>query len=197
MEKQRESRKEVLRQFGAARKAAPATRGCVLAVLLCAGLFSGCTVTKRVVSYQAYVRAGDGVATLLAEEGFRLVGSVRERTVEPPLAVRSYAAANTRGLPDAGALAEGASSEHGFSGSHAYGYAYTDTYRYANVSGDTLTYSVVYRTGFAPSKGLVYVYDVHVCGCEVSDSGRRERLCGAASPVGRLDSLPPDTVVVL
>lgn len=63
--------------------------------------------------------------------------------------------------------------------------------------GETLDYTVSYRTGIDVSKGLVYVCDVMVLECIASEGGHYDRLCGALSPIYKLNEFPKDTTVVL
>ena len=60
-----------------------------------------------------------------------------------------------------------------------------------------MSYAVSYRTGVDLTKGLVYINEVQVSGCETSKPQHHDRLCGEASPIRKLDNLPQDTAVVL
>ena len=151
--------------------------------LLCATLLCGCTVTARVTSYDAFDKALTDVEMAMKKEGFELDKVEKSQTRELPIHLHS------RGTYSP--------SEHGFNGSSATGIIYSDTYHFANGQGDTMRYTVTYRTSANPTMGKVYVTDVTVGGCETTKPAHRDRLCGEASPIQRLGSLEKDITTVL
>lgn len=69
-----------------------------------------------------------------------------------------------------------------------------ETYRFADDSGKTMSYSISYGKGES-NKGIVFVNDVELCECETSDPNDFERLCGDDAVVKQLSNLPKDQEV--
>ena len=69
-----------------------------------------------------------------------------------------------------------------------------ETYRFADDSGKTMSYSVSYGKGLS-NKGVVFVNDVELCECETSDPNDFESLCGDDAFVNQLSNLPKDQKV--
>lgn len=151
--------------------------------LLCTAAFCGCTVTSHVTSYNAFDRAINKVAEEIKQEGFSLESSEKKDIRDIPLSVR----ASESYSPD----------EHGFQGSNATGVSYSNTYSFKNSNGETMSYTVSYRTGVNPKQGVVYVTDVSIDRCETSNSAHYERLCGKSAPIHMLTNLEKDTTTVL
>ena len=67
-----------------------------------------------------------------------------------------------------------------------------ETYRFADDSGKTMSYSVSYGKGESP-KGVVFVNDVELCECETTDPNDFEKLCGDdAAIVKQVLDIPKD-----
>ena len=151
--------------------------------LLCATVFCGCTVTSRVVSYNAFSQAVDEVNKALEKEGFFLENKENSSTRDTPLSLR--------------APRPYSNNEHGFHESTTADVEYNDTYRVVNHAGETMSYTVSYRTGIDIQKSMAFVREAYVSGCETSNPAHRDRLCGEHSPIHRLNSLEKDTTAVL
>ena len=147
-------------------------------ILLCSSIFCGCTVTSEVTSYGLFESTVDEVNAELERAGFQLVESGKDRSHDPHHSTHYYG--------DPG---------HGFSSPYNNDHVYINSYSFSNEAGETLTYSVSYRTGCDPSTMTAYVREVTVWGCEVSNPKHHERFCGDASPVHKFDSLPRNATV--
>ncbi len=151
--------------------------------LLCATAFCGCTVTSRVTSYNAFSKTVDEVNRALEKEGFTLESTENSSTRDIPLSLR--------------APRPYSNNEHGFHESTKADVEYTDTYRFVNNAGETMSYAVSYRTGIDIQKSMAYVREAYVSGCETSNPAHHDRLCGEHSPIHKLNSLEKDTTAVL
>ena len=146
--------------------------------LLCSSTLCGCAVTSDVTSCSTFDSTLREVQQDLQDQGFTLLSSDSDRRN-----VNKHAP----GYYD--------NFEHGFSGANSIDYVYTNTYLFANDHGDTLTFSVSYQTGGDPAAQTTYVRDVYTSGCQTSNAKNYERLCGAASPIHKLDSMPKNSTV--
>lgn len=151
--------------------------------LLCATAFCGCTVTARVTSYNAFSQAVDEVNKALEKEGFSLESTENSSKRDTPLSSR--------------APRPYSNNEHGFHESTTADVEYADTYRFVNHAGETMSYTVSYRTGIDIQKSMAYVREAYVSGCETSNPAHHDRLCGEHSPIHKLNSLEKDTTAVL
>lgn len=151
--------------------------------LLCATAFCGCTVTSRVTSYNAFSQAVDEVNKALEKEGFFLENKENSSTRDTPLSLRAPRPYSY--------------SEHGFHESTTADVEYAETYRFVNNAGETMSYTVSYRTGIDIQKSMAFVREAYVSGCETSNPAHHDRLCGEHSPIHRLNSLEKDTTAVL
>ena len=151
--------------------------------LLCATAFCGCTVTSRVTSYNAFSQAVDEVNKALEKEGFFLENKENSSTRDTPLSLR--------------APRPYSNNEHGFHESTTADVEYNDTYRFVNNAGETMSYTVSYRTGIDIQKSMAFVREAYVSGCETSNPAHHDRLCGEHSPIHKLNSLEKDTTAVL
>ena len=151
--------------------------------LLCATTFCGCTVTARVTSYNAFSKTVDEVNKALEKEGFTLESTENSSTRDIPLSSRA---------PQPYSY-----NEHGFHESTKADVEYTDTYRFVNNAGETMSYAVSYRTGIDIQKSMTFVREAYVSGCETSNPAHHDRLCGEHSPIHKLNSLEKDTTAVL
>lgn len=151
--------------------------------LLCATAFCGCTVTSRVTSYNAFSQAVDKVNKALEKEGFTLESIENSSTRDTPLSSRAPRPYSY--------------SEHGFHESTTADVEYAETYRFVNNAGETMSYTVSYRTGIDIQKSMAFVREAYVSGCETSNPAHHDRLCGEHSPIHKLNSLEKDTTAVL
>ena len=165
--------------------------------LLCATIFCGCYSTQRVVSSRAFDNAVNSVAEEIGKAGFTLVDVQHDNTKEQSLSTRSHSIDNVPSIQSAGEVIQTSSFSHGFHGSWTTDKTYTDTYRFTNDEGETMSYAVSYRTGLDVQKNMVYVREAYVSGCETSNPAHHDRLCGEGSPIHRLNSLEKDTTAVL
>lgn len=152
-------------------------------ILLCATALCGCTVTAHVTSYKAFSKTVDEVNKALEKEGFTLESSENSSTRDIPLSSRAPRPYSY--------------SEHGFHESTKADVEYTETYRFVNNEGETMSYAVSYRTGIDIQKSMAFVREAYVSGCETSNPAHHDRLCGEHSPIHRLNSLEKDTTAVL
>lgn len=151
--------------------------------LLCATVFCGCTVTARVTSYNAFSQTVDEVNKALEKEGFTLESTENSSTRDIPLSSRAPRPYSY--------------NEHGFHESTTADVEYSNTYRFVNNAGETMSYTVSYRTGIDIQKSMAYVREAYVSGCETSNPAHHDRLCGEHSPIHKLNSLEKDTTAVL
>ena len=70
-----------------------------------------------------------------------------------------------------------------------------DTYSFADGNGNTMSFSVQYRSRTNHESGGVYYTDVQTDGCFTSNSNDYERLCGEGSPLRMLDTIQKDMTV--
>lgn len=70
-----------------------------------------------------------------------------------------------------------------------------DTYRFVDGDGNTMSFSVQYRSRTNHESGGVYYTDVQTDGCFTSNAKDRERLCGDRSPLRMLDTIQKDMTV--
>lgn len=70
-----------------------------------------------------------------------------------------------------------------------------DTYRFVDGDGNTMSFSVQYRSRTNHESGGVYYTDVQTDGCFTSNSKDYERLCGEGSPLRMLDTIQKDMTV--
>ena len=146
--------------------------------LLCSSVLCGCAVTSDVTSYGTFDSTLREVQQDLLNEGFSHLSTDSDRRNVPTHAPGYYD-----------------NFEHGFSGANSIDYIYTNTYHFANDHGETLTFSVSYQTGGDPAAQTTYVREVSTSGCQTSNAKNYERLCGAASPIHKLDSMPKNSTV--
>lgn len=66
-----------------------------------------------------------------------------------------------------------------------------DTYTFADSLGNTMNYSVSYEAK-QTRDGVVYVENIDLCGCEVSNPKEYDKLCGVESPIRRINDMPRD-----
>ena len=165
--------------------------------LLCATAFCGCYSTHRVVSYRAFDNAVNSVAEEIGNAGFTLVDAQHSNKQEPSISTRSHAIENVPSIQSAGEVVPTSTPTQGFQGNWSTDYTYTNTYRFSNKEGETMTYAVSYRTGIDMQNSMVYVREAYVSGCETSNPAHFELLCGEHSPIHRLDCLEKDTTAVL
>jgi hypothetical protein len=133
----------------------------------------------------------------MEKEGFTLVDVQRDKKKEQSISTRSYAVDNVPSIQSAGEVVPTGGFTHGFQGSQSSDYTYTDTYRFVNNAGETMSYTVSYRTGIDIQKSMAFVREACVSGCETSNPAHHDRLCGEHSPIHKLNSLEKDTTAVL
>ena len=74
-------------------------------------------------------------------------------------------------------------------------YITSDTYRFADTTGNSMDYTVSYQ--LKNKDGFFYVTDLQVKGCETSNVREYENLCGPKSPTKTITNLSPDSSVSL
>lgn len=70
-----------------------------------------------------------------------------------------------------------------------------DTYSFADSEGNTMSFSVQYRSRTNHESGAIYYTDVQTDGCFTSNAKDCERLCGDRSPLRMLDTIQKDITV--
>ena len=163
----------------------------------CATLFCGCTTVAHVTSYSAFNRTVKEVADEVEKMGFSLIDVEKTSSKERPLSTRSYSVDNVPSIQSAGEVIQSSDLRHGFAENTKSDHIYTDTYHFANSESETMSYAVSYHTGVDLTKGLVFIKDIYISGCEASNPSHHDRLCGDTSPIHRLDSMEKDTTAVL
>ena len=71
-----------------------------------------------------------------------------------------------------------------------------DTYSFVDENGNTMSFSVQYRSGMNHENGAAYYTDVQTDGCFTSNTKDHERLCGKGSPLRMLDTIQKDITVI-
>ena len=74
-------------------------------------------------------------------------------------------------------------------------YVNVDTYRFADSTGNTMSFTVEYRSSSDHTNGTIYYSDVQTAGCSTSNSEDYERLCGDRSPIRMFDTIKKDMTV--
>lgn len=73
-------------------------------------------------------------------------------------------------------------------------YITQDTYRFTDSLGNTMSYSVSYHLK-QESKGVPYVQDVEVCGCETSNPKDFETFCDGESEIYQIKNIPKEQTI--
>jgi hypothetical protein len=147
--------------------------------LLCATVFSGCTVTSEVTTYGLFESTIKEVIQDLENEGYHFVKITKDADHNPHHAPTHYVN----------------NPQHGFPGAFNYDFVFSDAYSFANDEGETLDFTVFYRKSADPSTMTEFVREVYTDGCLSSNDKHQERLCGESSPIHKLDTLPKNTTV--
>ena len=146
-------------------------------VLATSVFFLGCT-TYHVTSRGEFDRTIGEIQSELALEGYALSGSSTDTKNNVYVEGTSY------------------SYYSGYGSLMANDFITTDTYRFIDEDGNTMSFSVSYRSMKDASQGLLYVTEVATTGCETSNAKQYEGLCGSSSPViKKIQTLPQDATV--
>lgn len=138
---------------------------------------SSCTTTYSVTSKSTLDRGIDQVAIELQKKGYYPVGSSTDTKNEVTVTGQSY------------------SEYSGYSTRMDNNYITSDTYRFADTLGNTMSYTVSYQ--LREKSGFYFVNNLQVKGCETSSVKEYGRLCGAESPTKIVSTLPTDASVKL
>lgn len=146
-----------------------------LVLLFCvASLMVSCTNTYQVVSTSAYEKARNAVASNMAANGYMLSGENHDQRNEVMVTGQSY------------------SQYSGYGTLMDNNYHQFDTYRFANKDGETVEYTVKYKSVLADGGGYA-LSDVNVLGCSTSKASDYAKLCtGLSSPSAKIGQMPQD-----
>jgi hypothetical protein len=146
-------------------------------VLATSASFLSCT-TYHVTSRSTFDRTVKEIITEVELKGYSLSGSSTDTKNNVFVEGTSY------------------SKYSGYGSLMANDFITTDTYRFINEDGNTLSFSVSYKPMKDASQGLLYVTEAATTGCETSNAKQYEGLCGSSSPViKKIQTLPQDATV--
>lgn len=135
--------------------------------------FPSCTETFYVTKNSTFKKTVADVNSQLSNDGYKIVGSTSE--VKNNLYAEKTSYSKYTGY--------GTKMENNF--------ITRDTYSFADSIGNKMNYSVEYSAKRS-EKGVNYVENVEVCGCETSNPLEYEKLCGKGSEIYRINTLPKD-----
>ena len=138
---------------------------------------SACTGSMYVTSVPTYNKTIDKVVAAIENEGYSLQDKQHDHRNE---------------LRHETAIFEGENSSSNWIPNELVNY---DTYRFVDGDGNTMSFSVQYRSRTNHESGAVYYTDVQTDGCFTSNSKDYERLCGEGSPLRMLDTIQKDITV--
>jgi hypothetical protein len=136
--------------------------------------FSSCTITYPVTSRSTFDKTVNEVKSDLAKQGYAPSGSSTDTKNNVYVEETSY------------------SKYAGYGSKMANDFVTTDTYRFTHEDGSTMSFAVSYKAKQDDSKGLIYVTEVSTAGCETSNAKQYDALCGANSPVKKIETIPQD-----
>lgn len=142
-----------------------------------AAILTGCTINHPVTSRSTFDSIVNDVKLDLARQGYAPSGSNTETKNNVYVEGTSY------------------SKYTGYGSKMANDFVTTDTYRFTNEDGGTMSFSVSYKANQDASNGLVYVTEVSTAGCETSNAKQYDKLCGSNSPVKKIDNIPQDASI--
>lgn len=140
-------------------------------------ILASCTDTRYVTAKSTFDKTISGVKTEMAQKGYAPSGSSTDTKNNVYVEGTSY------------------SRYTGYGSKMANDFVTTDTYRFTNENGQTMNFSVSYKTNQDATQGLVYVTDVQTAGCETSDAKQYDAMCGSNSPVAKIDKMPQDASI--
>ena len=139
--------------------------------------FSSCVDTYFATKKATFDNANQSIQKQMSQKGFILTGKNSNAENEKIVGGVSYS-----GYYDYGVATK-------------IDYVTRDNYSFMDSLGNTMNYSVSYRTG-QTKEGESYVEDITVCGCETSDTNDYLELCGMESAVDQINKLPKDQKIV-
>jgi len=149
-------------------------------LLICAmAVLAACTGPMYVTSVPTYNKTIDEVVAAIESQGYAFIGKEHDirnttRQSAPPFEGNVN---SSNWIP--------------------LDYVNVDTYRFADSAGNTMSFTVEYRSSNDHTNGMVYYADVQTAGCTTSNSNDYERLCGDRSPIRMLDTIQKDMTVKL
>lgn len=148
---------------------------CLSLLLLVFFGFTSCMDTYQVTRKTTYDGRIASIHSELSKQGFRSVGTNSETKNNVYVSATSY------------------SKYSGYGSKMENDFVTTDTYKYADTTGNTMNYSVSYTLKNDAVTGTLYVDNVEVCGCETSNPKDYEKMCGRYSMVRqKMKNLPKD-----
>ena len=138
-------------------------------------LLSGCKNTYHVISKSTFDKTINEIKSDIAKQGYALSGISTDSKNNVYVAGTSY------------------STSAGYGSKMANDMVTTDTYRFTHDDGSTMSFSVSYKAMQDAPGSLIYVTEVFVPGCEVSNPQLYDTLCGSNSPVNKIYAMPQDT----
>ena len=148
-----------------------------LIISLAVLVLSACTGPMYVTSVPTYNNTVDRVVAVIESQGYAFKDMKHDHRNE---------------LRHPLATVEGESNSPNWIPNELVNY---DTYSFADGNGNTMSFSVQYRSNVDPSSGTVYYSDVQTDGCFTSNAKDYERLCGEHSPLRMLDTIQKDMTV--
>lgn len=145
---------------------------CIVALVL-----SACTGPMYVTSVPTYNNTIDKVVAAIESQGYTFKDKKHDHRNEICHSV---------------ATVEGVSNSSNWIPNELVNY---DTYNFVDDNGNTMSFSVQYRSRTNHTSGAIYYTDVQTDGCFTSNSKDYERLCGEGSPLRMLDAIQKDMIV--
>lgn len=134
---------------------------------------TSCMDTYYVTKKTTFDSAIQTVQTDMAQKGFNYTGTLSNTRNETVVTGTSY------------------SKYTGYGTAMANNYITQDTYRFSDSLGNTMNYTISYQVE-ETKKGVQYVDNVAVCGCETSTPSDYVKLCGKEAKLYQLNDLPKD-----
>lgn len=146
---------------------------CALALMF----MTSCTTTMQTISTTAYFSAINEVNQSIESLGYSLTGTSSDQRNEVYVSATSY------------------STEAGFSSAMNNNYYWYDTYRFTDRDNNTASYQVKYK-GSRDDRGIYYVTNVSVVGCDCSDMNDYNTICGYYGKTKKLNNIKKDQVSI-
>lgn len=140
-------------------------------------LLASCTTSRPTISEKTFYRELDAVNQSIDSLGYRLSGSYSDVINEVYVSDTYF------------------SSETGYSAEMKNDYNWYDTYRFTDSVGNTVSYQIKYKgKGAQDARGVYYVSDVRLVGCDCSNTKDYKSVCGPGGATNRLNLIQNDQV---
>ena len=146
---------------------------CALGMLFLAS----CTISRPTISEKSFYRELDNVNQSIELLGYSLSGSYSDLINDVYVSDTYF------------------SSETGYSTEMKNDYYWYDTYRFTDSIGNNVSYQIKYKGKSAQdSRGVYYVSDVRLVGCDCSNTKDYKAVCGPGGATNRLNLIENDQV---